>query len=589
MFEVEQHKTEMIIRRFFDVSGFDGPQVQWVPTPFAGQWGISTSFFQAASQEARQKNTRMNVPARAQEMAQTVADMIGPDAGFERVEAVKGYLNLYFKPREFAHRVINHVMQAGEDFGRGEPKNRKVMVEYAQLNTHKTFHVGHLRNVILGSVLCEMLDFAGYDVIRANYMGDIGSHVIKWMWNYTKRHPGENPPENSIRWMGELYTEADNQSRTDPDADAEIKALFARWDARDAEVISLWKKTRQWSLDGFDVMFRRLGARFDKFYFPSEEEADGKALVADLIQRGIAVDGRPDEAVYVDIDKLAGEPKEKYRVLVVMRSDGTSLYATTDLPLAIRKFQDYDLEKSIYVVDVRQSLYFQQVFKTLELAGHNWADKCQHLAYEIVNLPGNLTMSSRDGTVVLLEDLLHEAVERAVDVVRKKNPELTESEMNTIGEAVALGAIKYSMLDRENTRVVTFDWDNALNFDGQAAPYIQYAHVRANSILRKNGFKIPEGKESQAHLEEAEINLIDLISRFPAEVQKAAAEYKPLTISGYAFKLAQSFNDFYNQCPVLREDISEPVRSNRLRLVAAARQVLSNSLALLGITAPEAM
>lgn len=589
MFEVEQHKTEMIIRRFFDVSGFDGPQVQWVPTPFAGQWGISTSFFQAASQEARQKNTRMNVPARAQEMAQTVADMIGPDAGFERVEAVKGYLNLYFKPGEFAHRVINHVMQAGEDFGRGEPKNRKVMVEYAQLNTHKTFHVGHLRNVILGSVLCEMLDFAGYDVIRANYMGDIGSHVIKWMWNYTKRHLGENPPENSIRWMGELYTEADNQSRTDPDADAEIKALFARWDARDAEVISLWKKTRQWSLDGFDVMFRRLGARFDKFYFPSEEEADGKALVADLIQRGIAVDGRPDEAVYVDIDKLAGEPKEKYRVLVVMRSDGTSLYATTDLPLAIRKFQDYDLEKSIYVVDVRQSLYFQQVFKTLELAGHNWADKCQHLAYEIVNLPGNLTMSSRDGTVVLLEDLLHEAVERAVDVVRKKNPELTESEMNTIGEAVALGAIKYSMLDRENTRVVTFDWDNALNFDGQAAPYIQYAHVRANSILRKNGFKIPEGKESQAHLEEAEINLIDLISRFPAEVQKAAAEYKPLTISGYAFKLAQSFNDFYNQCPVLREDISEPVRCNRLRLVAAARQVLSNSLALLGITAPEAM
>ena len=139
MFEVEQHKTEMIIRRFFDVSGFDGPQVQWVPTPFAGQWGISTSFFQAASQEARQKNTRMNVPARAQEMAQTVADMIGPDAGFERVEAVKGYLNLYFKPGEFAHRVINHVMQAGEDFGRGEPKNRKVMVEYAQLNTHKTF------------------------------------------------------------------------------------------------------------------------------------------------------------------------------------------------------------------------------------------------------------------------------------------------------------------------------------------------------------------------------------------------------------------------------------------------------------------
>lgn len=587
MFQNEQKIVEAIISTYFSEIDLSGVTMQWTPTPFAGQWGITTSFFQAASQESKQKSAKINVPARAQEMAQTIADRISYECGFQRVEAVRGYLNLFFKPGEFARRVVDEVLDKGDNFGRGGVRAEKIMVEYAQLNTHKSFHVGHLRNVILGACLCDMLEFAGYDVVRANYMGDIGAHVIKWMWNYLKRHDGETPPPNSIRWLGDLYAEADAMAHAEPDADAEIKALFARWDDRDPDVIDLWRKTRQWSLDGFDQMFARLGARFDRFYFPSEEEEDGKKMVADLIQRGIAIDGRPEESVFIDIDKLAGEKKEKYRVLVILRSDGTSLYATTDLPLAVRKFAEYDLKKSIYVVDVRQSLYFTQIYKTLELAGYPWAERCHHLAYEIVNLPGNLTMSSREGTVVLLEDLLREAVDRAVEVVRKKNPSLPEAEMQQIGNAVALGAIKYSMLDRDNTKVVTFDWESALNFDGQAAPYIQYAHVRANSILRKNAGVVPVTSAFTSELESTEINLIDLISRFPTEVLKAAEELKPLVISSFAFKLAQAFNDFYNQCPVLQVD--EPLRSSRLRLVAAARQTISNSLALLGITAPEAM
>lgn len=587
MFQTEQKILEAIIHSYFDEISLSGVQMQWSPAPFAGQWGLTTSFFQAASSESKQKGQQVNVPLRAQEMAQSVADRVSFDCGFERVEAVRGYLNLYFKPSDFARRVVDEVLKKGSGFGRGISKPEKIMVEYAQLNTHKSFHVGHLRNVILGACLCDLLDFAGYEVVRANYMGDIGAHVVKWMWNYLKRHKGEQPPENSIRWLGDLYAEADLHANSDPDADTEIKALFARWDNREPEILELWRTTRQWSLDGFDKMFTRLGARFDRYYFPSEEEDDGKKMIADLVQRGIAIDGRPKEAVYVDLDKLAGEEKEKFRVLVVLRSDGTSLYATTDLPLAVQKFSEYDLHRSIYVVDVRQSLYFQQVFKTLEIAGYSWAERCQHLAYEIVNLPGNLTMSSREGTVVLLEDLLHEAVDRAVDVVRRKNPTLSQQEMEQIGTAVALGAIKYSMLDRDNTKVVTFDWESALNFDGQAAPYVQYAHVRANSILRKNDNVIPESIPLEFDLEISEINLIDLISRFPNEVIKAAEELKPLVISTYAYRLAQAFNDFYNQCPVLQAE--EPVRSSRLRLVAAAKQAISNSLALLGITAPEAM
>jgi arginyl-tRNA synthetase len=238
------------------------------------------------------------------------------------------------------------------------------------------------------------------------------------------------------------------------------------------------------------------------------------------------------------------------------------------------------------VVDVRQSLHFQQVFKTLELAGYDWAKRCQHVPYELVNLPGNVVMASREGTVVLLEDLIREATSRALEVVEVKNPELSETQKLAVARAVGIGAIKYPMLSRESTKVVTFDWEAALDFNGQAAPYIQYAYVRGGSILRKANQALPES-DFTAELSPVEIQLVDLITRLPVEVQKAASEFRPLNISSLAYDLARTFNDFYNQCPVLQAE--EPVRSQRLRLVAAARIAMGNCLALLGITAPEVM
>ncbi len=249
-------------------------------------------------------------------------------------------------------------------------------------------------------------------------------------------------------------------------------------------------------------------------------------------------------------------------MLVILRSDGTSLYSTKDLPLAIMKFEEFHLDRSIYVIDVRQSLYMQQIYKTLELMGYEWAKNCYHLAYEIVNLPGNVTMSSRDGTVVLLEDLINEAANRALEIVKIKNPDLTLDQQQQIAEAVALGAIKYSMLSRDNTKIVTFDWESALDFNGQAAPYIQYAFVRANSILRKVEGGVPETGQPMENLTEPEIQLIDLISRFPNEVQRAASEIRPLYMANYAYELARGFNVFYNQCPVLSAE--EPLRSQAI-------------------------
>jgi arginyl-tRNA synthetase len=464
----------------------------------------------------------------------------------------------------------------------------QVMVEYSNPNTHKAFHVGHLRSAILGDSLSRILEFAGYDVVRANYIGDMGLHVIKWLWNYMKYHPGEKPPEDTTRWMGDLYTETTRRLEEEPDLEAEVRALYTRWDQRDPEIVALWEETRQWSIDHFEKMYAILDIHFDRWYSNSEMEQPGKKIVDQLIAAGIAEDERPEGGtVIVRIDDQLGSNVEKYRVLVVLRSDGTALYATEDLALAVNKFRDYELTSSIYIVDVRQSLHFQQVFKTLEIAGYPWAARNQHIPYEVVNLPGNVVMASRDGTIVLLEGLIREAQQRAMEVVKEKNPALSEEQKKDVARAVGLGALKYPMLARDNAKIVTFDWASALDFNGHAAPYIQYAHVRANSILRKFDQPLPGSTSIEYELHPTEVGLIDAISRFPDEVQRAATEYKTLHITNLVYELARVFNDFYNQCPVLK---AEPgIRANRLRLVAATKQTLSNGLALLGILAPEVM
>jgi len=593
VFIAEQQSIEAQIISYCKQEELPDPEgFQWSPIPFSGEWGISTSFFRLAAAEARQLKAKGQKPSpvnqRAQEIAAAITERLGTPKGFSRIEAINGYLNLYFSTAEYSKRVIDLVLDRGADFGIGKLNGQRVMVEYSQPNTHKAFHVGHLRNAILGSATCNILESAGYEVVRANYIGDIGLHVIKWLWNYINFHQGEKPSEDKTRWMGDIYAEADRRLHENPEYEEEVRKLFSRWDKREPEIIDLWKKTRDWSLDGFDQIYSILGVRFDRIYLESEVEDSGKELVEEMIERQIAEDERPEGPVIVRLDDLLGLKKEKYRVLVVLRSDSTSLYSTKDLSLAIKKFEEYDLDRSIYVIDVRQSLYMQQIYKTLEILGYPWAENCYHLAYEIVNLPGNVTMSSRDGTVVLLEDLIREAKSRAYQIVNQKNPNLEANEKEKISASVALGALKYTMLARDNAKVVTFDWESALNFEGQAAPYIQYANVRANSILRRAAAS-PNSKHIQPNydLHPTEIQLIDLISRLPGEVQRSAEELKTLHLTNLAYNIARAFNDFYNQCPVLSTEAE--IKDFRLRLVAATRQTITNILSMLGIEAPELM
>ncbi len=599
MFDNEQHILEARIREFCAQNGIPLAELKWSPIPFSGEWGTSTSFFSTAASEAR-AGKKVQVPARAQEIAEQVRAVLGRVEGVSRVEAVNGYLNLYFSTSEYARRAVDEVLASRADFGRGAAKTDRVMVEYAQPNTHHSFHIGHARNAILGEVLARLAEFAGFDTVRASYAGDMGLGVITILWAYDKFYKGQEPQGVHERgqWLLKIYAEAtallepkENETpeeKTKREAyDSERREMLRQWDAGDPYVRELWSRTRQWSLDELHDIFRMLDIKMDVWFYESEVDQPSKAIVDELIAKGIAEDERPQGGpVIVKIDEKLGLKKEKYRTVVILRSDSTTLYSTKDLALAKVKFEQYKVDRSIYVVDTRQSLYFQQVFKVLELWGFKQAEKCFHLAHGFVTLPEG-AMSARRGRVVLFKDVADEAARRVLAVESEKAPELSEQQRRQVAEQIGLGALAYSVLSVDNNKDIVFEMDAALSFEGRTGPYIQNAHVRANSILKKAG-RLPEEGRFDFELTAHEIQLIELISRFPQTVQQAAGEYRPLVMANYAYDLANAFHSFYHAVPVIQTE-NEAIRNARLRLVAAARQTIANALHLLDIQAPEVM
>jgi arginyl-tRNA synthetase len=605
MFELQQQLIAEKIRSYCSEHHLPQPgEITWSPIPFAGEWGITTSFFQLAASESRAMKEAtghsINVAQRAQELAIAIAEYLGDLAGFSRLEAVKGYLNLYFSPAEYSQRLVDMVLEQGNDFGRGRPKGERVMIEYAQPNMLHSFHIGHYRNAILGESLARIVDFAGFETIRATYPGDIGLGVITVLWIYQKFYQGQEPSGIHERgqWLLKIYAEATamlepkdgetpEQKAQREAYDAERRELYRKWNEKDPVVRALWLKTRQWSLDELNDIFHMLDIRMDVWFFESDVDEPAKEIVEELIQKGIAEDERPQGGpVIVHIDEKLGLKKEKYHSNIILRSDGTTLYLTKDLALAKIKFQTYHVERSIYVVDVRQGLHLQQAFKILELLGFPQAPKCYHLGYGFVSLPEG-TISAREGRVVLFKNVFDEAIRRAVLEIEKINPDLIDEQRQTAAQQVGLGAMAYAMLSIDNNKDMIYDLQAALNFDGHTGPYIQYAHVRANSIIKKS-----DGIPHQAHfdysLSSHEVQLIDLISRFPSTVELAAKDYRPLIIANYAYELASTFHSFYHVVKVIQTE-DPGIRAARLRLVAAARQTLANALQLLDIEAPQEM
>ncbi len=603
MFQNEQQLIEEKIKVYAAANDIPLAELKWQPIPFSGEWGVSTSFFQTAANEARAgKGQKLPVPQRAQEIAERVRAEIGNMSGISRIEAVKGYLNLYFTTSEYARRVVDEVLSAGATFGRGASKTDRVMVEYSQPNMLHSFHIGHARNTILGEALARIVEFAGFDTVRATYPGDMGLGVITVMWAYDKFHKDKEPSGIHERgqWLLKIYIEAtallEKKENETPEEtarreayDAERRDMLRKWEAGDPHVRELWRVTREWALEEFRDILRILDVDMDVWFFESEANELGKEIVDELIAKGIAEDERPTGPVIVKIDEKLGLTKEKYRTMVILRSDGTALYSTNDLALAKQKFEKYHVDRSIYVVDFRQSLHFQQVFKILELWGFPQAAKCYHLSYGYVSLPEG-AMSARRGRVALFKEVYDEAIKRVLAVESERSGNIPEAERIMIAEQIGLGALVYSMLAVDNNKDIVFDINEALSFDGRTGPYIQNAHVRANSILKKANAVTSAFQAASFNFEltRHEIELIEQISRFPNTVQQSAIEYRPLVMAAYAYELANAFHSFYHAVPVLQSE-DENVRKARLALVAAAKQTLANALRLLDIKAPEVM
>lgn len=605
MFQKEQQIIEEKIKAFCSANNISLAELKWQPIPFAGEWGFATSFFQTAANEAKLgKGNKLPVPQKAQVIAEQVKGQIGSVDGISHIEAVKGYLNVYFKTSDYARRVVDEVLASGLNFGQGAAKNETVMVEYAQPNTHHSFHMGHARNAILGEVLARLVEFAGYKTIRASYPGDLGLGVITVMWIYDKLYKGQEPEGVHERgqWLAKLYVEAtamlekkDNETPEETAKregyEAERREMYRKWDTGDTTVRELWRVTREWSLEELRDILHTLGIKIDVWFYESEVDEPSKVIIDELIQRNIADDERANGgAVIVKIDEKLGLTKDKYRTAVVLRSDGTSLYLTKDLALAKVKFEQYNVDRSIYVVDFRQDLHFQQVFKILEMWGFPQASKCFHLSYGYVTLPEG-AMSARRGTVALFKDIYDEAVKRVLSLETEKSGDIPANEREQIASQIGLGALVYSMLSVDNNKHIVFDINEALSFDGRTGPYIQNAYVRANSILKKAGISKLESLKISTfdyELTKHEIELIELISRFPQTVEQAANEYRPLVMASYAYDLANTFHSFYHAVNVMQTE-DEGTRNGRLRLVAAARQTIENALRLLDIQAPDVM
>ncbi|MFH1589549.1 MAG: arginine--tRNA ligase [archaeon] len=503
---------------------------------------------------------------------------IKPTEIINKIETKGPYVNFFVNKNLLNASVITNILKEKNDYGKGPKKKEKVMIEFSQPNTHKAFHVGHLRNVSVGDSLVRILRINGYKVVAANYMGDVGAHIAKCLWYYKKFFKGKVPTKNRGEWLGTLYSEAVKKLEEKKSYKNEVsKVLQALESTKENNYIKLWKKTKKWSLDEFNEIYKWLGVKFDVFFYESQVEKPGKKLIAEFNKKGLFKES--EGALIIDLEKYDLD------VLLVLKSDGNSLYSTKDLALAAKKFREYKIDKSLYVVGSEQKMYFKQVFKTLELMGFKNAKNCHHISYELVMLPEG-KMSSRAGNIILFSELQNKIIKSLENEVKKRHHNWPMKKVDETAKKIGLGALKFGMLSQDNNRVITFNLNEWLLFEGETGPYVQYAHARINSILKKAKYDL--GKVDYAVLKsEEEQDLIKRLESYPLVVSDAADHYKPSLVARYVMELAQSFNEFYHKHPVLKAD--DELKGARLALILAVKQVLRNGLDLLGIEAPNEM
>ncbi|SKB42021.1 arginine--tRNA ligase [Daejeonella lutea] len=513
---------------------------------------------------------------------------------------IKGFLNLTISEQYWTNCLISNVLSA--DYGQFKPNGEKVMVEYSSPNTNKPLHLGHVRNNLLGYSVAQILSANGYDVIKANLVNDRGIHICKSMLAWQQFGNNETPASTGLKGdhlVGKYYVifdkeykkqiselvaggQTEDEAKKNAPVIKQAQEMLLKWESDDPAVKELWSKMNGWVYEGFGETYKKLGVDFKKYYYESDTYLLGKDTIEEGLQKGVFFK-KEDGSVWIDLTEDGLDQK------LVLRADGTSVYITQDLGTAQLKYDDFKMDKSIYVVGNEQDYHFKVLFLILEKLGKTWAKGLFHLSYGMVDLPSG-KMKSREGTVVDADDLMDEMIRTAKERTEElgKVEGFTEEEKNKLYEIIGMGALKFFLLKVEPKKRLLFDPNESIDFQGHTGPFIQYTHARIRSVLAKAGYS---GKLTESYslvLTPLEKDLIVNLSKYPDVIAASASEYSPAQIANYVFELAKLFNKFYHEESILKAEDAD-VRNFRLDLASATASVINKGMGLLGISVPDRM
>lgn len=508
-------------------------------------------------------------------IAEDLKNSFIPDDVIESCSAVGGYLNFKINRKGFVSSALSEVLKDGDKYGSSDEGNGKtVCIDYSSINIAKPFHIGHLSTTVIGSALCKIYRFLGYKVVGINHLGDYGTQFGKLIVAYKLWSSKEAVLEGRLKELSRIYVKFHEEAKSRPELDDEARRYFKLIEDGDKEAGELFELFKKITLEEVDKIYKLLNVTFDSYAGESFYNDKMAPVVEELKEKGLLKVS--DGASIVDLEEYGMPP------CLILKSDGSSLYATRDIAAAIYRKNTYDFYKCLYVVAYQQNLHFKQFFKVIELMGKPWAKDLVHVAYGMVSLESG-AMSTREGKVVLLEDVINKTIEKAYRVIEEKNPDIPDKEATA--RAVGTGAVIFGALCNNKIKDIVFSYDRVLSFEGETCPYVQYTVARCNSVLKKCGetksFVVPE------KIEEEEYGVVSVLAKFPEVVSSAAEKYEPSLVTRYALDLATAFNKFYIACKIATDD--ENIRNFRLNIAKAVKITLTNALALLGIETVEQM
>lgn len=510
-------------------------------------------------------------------IAEEIVNSIETNTYFEKVEQVGGYVNFYIHKSKLVLQTIKEVFDKKESYGSSElGKGKTVIVEFSSPNIAKPFHIGHIRSTVIGNAINRIYKFLGFNTIAINHLGDYGTQFGKLIVAFKRWGNEEEVKQNPIPTLLKLYIQFHEEAEKDPNLEEEGRIWFKKLEDGDEEALELWQWFREVSLEEFNRVYNMLGISFDSLA--------GESFYSDKMPRVLKM--MEDANILEESQGAEIVNLEPYGMppALIRKKDGSTLYITRDITAAIYRKETYDFYKNIYVVASQQNLHFEQWIKIIELMGFDWARDCVHVPFGLVRLEEG-TIATRKGRVVFLEDVLKKAVEKTKEIIQEKNPDLENLEQ--VAEDVGVGAVVFQELSNNRIKDYTFSWDKVLNFEGETGPYVQYTYARANSVIRKANISLDSNIDASLLTDDVTMEVIKVIQQFPEVVVDAQRKNEPSIITRHIIDIAQAFNRFYHDYPVLVDD--EELKKARLAIVYIVKETIKIGLTLIGVKAPKKM